>query len=198
LARPLNVAWSGNDAGSGIGSFDVRTRRASRRARGFGGFTLLRDHVHATSARLKGVPGTTACFSSRARDAAGNVSPYSAERCTATPLDDRALRRRGSWTRLRRSGFFNGTLLRSSTRGSTLTSPTITGRRLALLVTTSRRGGTMTARWRGHTKKIRLRTTRSRRRLIRLRGFTGTSRLVVRVKGRGRTVIDGLAAWKHP
>jgi hypothetical protein len=51
--------------------------------------------------------------------------------------------------------------------------------------------------WRGRTKTIRLRATRTRRRLIRLRGFTGTGRLVVRVTGHGRTVIDGLGVWKR-
>jgi hypothetical protein len=198
MARALNVAWSGRDTGSGIGSFDVRRRRASRGSSRFGAFTRFRDHAHITTASFAGSPGNAVCFSSRARDIAGNVSAYSAERCTATPLDDRALRRRGSWTRVSRTGYFNGTLLQSSTPGSTLTSPTITGSRLALLASTGRHGGTMTARWRGHTKTIRLRATRTRRRLIRLRGFTGRGRLVVRVTGHGRTVIDGLGVWKHP
>jgi hypothetical protein len=197
-ARALNVGWSGSDGGSGIGWFDTRVRQASSRSTRFGAFRPFRDHAHFTSARFGGEPGGTACFSSRARDIAGNVSAYESEQCTATPLDDRVFHPNGRWRRVRRSGFYNGTLLQSSTPGSTLTSPTIAGSRLALLVSAGRHGGTLTVRWHGHTKTIHLHAPRTGRRLVSLRAFTGTGRLVIRVIGHGTTIVDGLGVWKQP
>jgi hypothetical protein len=197
--RGLTVGWSGSDSGSGVGSFDVRQRKAVSNSSRFGAFAGFRARVRSTRARFAGMPGSTVCFSTRARDRAGNVSAYSVARCTAFPLDDRALHRRGRWTRIRNRGFYSGALLKSTTIGSTLTSPVLTGGRLALLVSTGPHGGTIEVKWHGHTQTISLDSAHTENRhLIALPGFSGTGRLLIRVSGPGTTAIDGLGVWKQP
>jgi hypothetical protein len=198
--HPITVAWAGKDAGSGVASFDVRVRRAALGSGHFGAYHSVRQATHAHSVRVAGVPGATSCFSVRARDKAGNVSPYSAERCTATPLDDHQLRRSSHWVPIGQAGYYGGSVLRSDTPGSTLGTPAVSGEQLALLVTTRRDGGTIEVRWQGRSATIGLRSgTTQRRHLVKLPRFSGVGHLRVRVAGGGGVVeVDGLAAWKRP
>ena len=55
-----------------------------------------------------------------ARDALGTVSAWTAETCTAVPLDDRSLSRLGSWTAGTGSAYFRSTYLRSYGYGAKL------------------------------------------------------------------------------
>jgi hypothetical protein len=209
----IAVGWSGRDAlffrvNSGLDNFDVRHREAPSGSRTFGGYTE-RDYQPRP---FSGDPderfgrdtfieedGAAVCYSTQGIDGARNFSGYSAEVCTAVPLDDRALSRKGRWTRIRRSGYFSGTLVTSTKIGSTLTSPVVSGEELALLASTGPDGGTIQVRWHGHTKTISLRSTQvSDRKVIPLSGFTGRGRLVIRVSGHGVSAIDGFGVWKRP
>jgi hypothetical protein len=213
----VRVSWSGRDpghipegGGSGIDNFDVQTREADAGTRVFGAFTefdspYVDDAYDAfgpprfTSRTLSGDDGDTMCFSTQSRDGARNFSGYSAEQCTAIPLDDRVLARTGRWTRVRHEGYYSGSVLRSRTIGSTLTSPIISGTQFALLVSTGPDGGTIQTRWHGNNKTIKLRTESfNDRKVVVLHGYTGRGRLVVRVSGHGLTGIDGLGVWKRP
>ncbi len=113
------TTWRGTDA-SGVVSYDVRTRRAR-----YDG-----DHGPATV-----VPGLTAtavtrtttafaagfdtCVDVRARDAAGRTSGW-VERCTARPLDDRALTASRGWSRVAAAGTYAGTVSTARSAGATL------------------------------------------------------------------------------
>jgi hypothetical protein len=86
------AAWSGPFAAHVVPSGWAATTARSR------ALTLARGHEY--------------CFSVRARDRAGNLSAWSAERCTAVPLDDRDLARTtGGWTSSTASTAFAGTLV---------------------------------------------------------------------------------------
>jgi len=50
------------------------------------------------SLRVTLAGGSQYCFSVRARDRAGNVGPWGAERCTSMALDDRSLSASSGWS----------------------------------------------------------------------------------------------------
>jgi hypothetical protein len=210
----VRVKWSGRDPGqdvsaaaaSKVRNFDVRQREADADTRAFGAFRefdspfdQFADRPSPTSRVIHGDAGDTLCFSTQAIDGARNLSGYTKERCTAIPLDDVAFTQFGGWTRIHHSGYYSGTLTQSSTIGSKLVSPVVSGTRLALLVSTGPSSGTIRTRWHGHTKTISLRSAHTKnRKVIVLHGYTGRGQLLVRVVGRGVSAIDGLGVWKRP
>lgn len=123
LGAKIRLAWTATDA-NGVASSDVRYRVALAGG-AFGPWLqpkswrgLKTRSVMFNQART----GTTTCFSVRARDKAGNVSGFSPERCAARPVDDLTLIASGSWTRRHDvSGFYEGTVTSTRTRGATLT-----------------------------------------------------------------------------
>jgi hypothetical protein len=196
--HPFTVRWSAADDGSGVKSFDVRVRDARASSRSFGSVRGFRTATTQTSGRFAGTDGNTTCFSSRARDKAGNVSSYTGERCTATPLDDRALRRSGRWQLGGGRGYYAGTYSRTRTLGAKLISPLITGSQLALLLTTGPHAGKIQVSWHGHSRTLDLHSTRTQNRRVSLTGFAGTGRLTIKTLNTRPVLIDGLGAWKHP
>jgi hypothetical protein len=210
-SRSVDVAWSGHDRyfyASGVRAFDVDERVAPLSG-AFGAMAGFREqNVPAANAidnpirghgRYHGTPGTTTCFFTRATDRARNSSAYTAPHCTAFPLDDRAFARNGCWAAIRGAGFYAGTLLRSGRAGSRLTSPVVTGSKLALLVSTGPHGGAVRVSWHGQSRTLSLRSAhRHNRHLIGLPGFAGTGRVRVKLLGGGSAAIDGLGVWKHP
>jgi hypothetical protein len=131
----IGTAWSGADSGSGLATFDVRFERAPFN----GGFQAWQypaglQRTAARSASLASTgQGWTTCVQSRARDAAGNVSGWSAVRCTAVPLDDRALSASTGWYRGTGSGFFASTYTSTTRYGATLVRTGLVSSRLHLL-----------------------------------------------------------------
>jgi hypothetical protein len=81
------------------------------------------------------VPGATYCFSARARDTYGNVSTWSAPRCTSRALDDRSLRVGTGWAAKTSAGYYFNTLLAGSKTGVVLTRPSAQVARIALVAT---------------------------------------------------------------
>ena len=131
----IGTAWTGADSGSGVATFDVRFERAPAN----GGFQAWQypAGLQRTSARSASLASTgqgwTTCVQSRARDAAGNVSGWSAVRCTAVPLDDRALSASTGWYRGTGSGFFASTYTSTTRYGATLVRTGLVSSRLHLL-----------------------------------------------------------------
>jgi hypothetical protein len=65
--------------------------------------------------------GVDYCFAVRATDQAGNTSAWTAPRCTARSLDDRALTVSAGWTRGTGTAYWNQTITTTSTQGATAT-----------------------------------------------------------------------------
>ena len=130
-------SWA-DSGGGGLRDYEARYRSAAWNG-GFGGYVYPAGWQHTTAATLTlhGSPGHEYCVSERARDNAGNLSGWSPERCTAVPLDDRALHASTSgWTRATSSRYYLGTYTRTTQQGATLTLPNAQLDRLALVVTT--------------------------------------------------------------
>jgi hypothetical protein len=200
LATSFPVSWRATDAGSGVASFDVRVRRTGPT----GARYAIRSWLDATteaSAEFRGVAGSTYCFSARARDGDGNVSGWSRWRCTALPLDDRALRRHGGWTHDQADGFYLGTRSTAFRAGARLVRTRLSARHLALVAVRCPRCGVVELRWNGgFLQRVDLSSDRRRApRVVRLVSFarprSGT--LAIRVVSAGkRVVIDGLAVTR--
>ena len=71
---PFPLSWSGTDAVSGIGSYDVQVRAGYE-----GVWTDFLLNTTETSASFTGSPGQTYFFRVRARDRIGNLEPYGYE-----------------------------------------------------------------------------------------------------------------------
>jgi hypothetical protein len=87
----VQLAWKATDAGSGVANSDVRFQRTSV----FGGPTskwrTWKSKITAMSGVFTAEAGYQYCFSVRSRDRAGDVSQWSAARCTFLPIDDNKL-----------------------------------------------------------------------------------------------------------
>jgi hypothetical protein len=132
-ANGQTAGWSGSDAGSGISTFDVRYQRAPYNG-GFGAVVTPYTRVTGRSHVFTSSPGYTWCYAARSRDAAGNLSAWSAYRCSATPLDDTALVAGAGWSRA--SGipsYYGRTFVSTSTLGATLTRTGVQAQQLTLL-----------------------------------------------------------------
>jgi len=195
------VAWSSSDAGTGVGSYDVRYRSAPYSG-AFGVETAWLSSTSATTATFVGSPGTTYCFSARAHDRAGNVSGWGSETCTALPVDDRTLTlASGPWARRLAAGYYNGTYSSSAKAGAALVLRNIEARRLTLLATRCPACGAVQVFWNGRLLKAVTLTapTLQKRQLVALGSFSavqnGTIR--VRVSSSGRPVqIDALGVTR--
>ena len=192
----LIVAWSSNDAGTGVANYDIRYRSAPYDS-GYGGETPWLSATSATSAVFAGSPGVTYCFSARARDSADNVSAWSRETCTALPVDDRTLAvASGSWLRRFADGYYARTYSLASRTGAALVLHNVETHRLALLATRCPACGTVQVLWNGKLlKQVSLTSsTFARRQLVTLASFpsvqTGTVR--IRVSSSRPVRIDAL------
>jgi hypothetical protein len=138
LTSSTVVSWRGSD-NVGVASFDVRYRKAAWNGQ-LGGFiapsSLQATTAHSTVVAL--AAGSLYCFSVRARDAAGNVSGFGAQRCTARPLDDRALEASGKWAKTKGKVYYSGTVSASKAKGATLTRKGALAGRMALVASTGK------------------------------------------------------------
>lgn len=193
--RTVGISWTAADD-SGVASYDVRYRRAPA-ASGFGSYTGLRNATTNTSASVTLSPGYTYCFGARARDAAGNISGWSADRCTAAPLGDRSLSAGGTWRRSTGS-YYLGTYSYSRTARSTLRR-TVAARRLALVATRCPGCGTVDV-YLGSTLLRRLSlgaSTTRRTQILAVANFASvrSGTVTIKVYSSGKPVtIEGLGA----
>lgn len=93
LTSPVTYSYRSTDVGSTVANYYLRYCAATPTS----GFPSTYSSPSgwsrrtSTSVSVALAPGQEACVSARARDAAGNVSARSADRCTGTPIDDRSL-----------------------------------------------------------------------------------------------------------
>jgi Regulator of chromosome condensation (RCC1) repeat len=203
VGAAVTVAWSARPAFSPVAAYDVRYVRA-RWNGPFGDWTTWRAGTPEQSRTFTGSPGSTYCFSARARDADGLVSTWSERTCTAIPLDDASLRHTTGWTVLAGSRFYRSTAMRTSVAGARIIRTGVEARRIAIVATTCPGCGTV----RVYLGSRLLRTisldaaTRTDRRVIPVKLWYGIHKgtLTIRVASSGRRVIiDGLGvsrvAW---
>ena len=190
------VAVDAQDSGSGVASYDLRYRSAQWNGQ-FGGYThpARWQHDAFNAVQFAGARGHTYCFSARARDRAGNVSSWSAERCTAILLDDRTLSASPGWTRGLSTYDYAGTFTRTTRSGARLTLPGATLDRLALLVVQCPSCGTIAVYLNGHHwGEINTRSTTTHHQYVSFGHFPlrkATVTLVVTSRGEN-VIIDGL------
>ena len=122
LAATTTIRWAAPDASSGLANADIRYRRAAWNGT-FGAFVIPSTWAgtNHTTLSISLPAGFTYCFSMRARDHVGNTSPWTAERCTSRPLDDRSLAASAGWTKSAGSAFFLGTITKTTRTGASLT-----------------------------------------------------------------------------
>ena len=196
--RNVAVSWSATDGYSGVGGYTVRYDEWAPSG-GVRVATPWLTESKVTGATFIARGGRTYCFDATARDRAGNTAPgWSARRCFALPLDDRAFERRGRWVRRADApDYFLDTYVETVQRGARLRREVV-AKRIALLVTRCRGCGSVRVRWSGRVvKEIALGAARTRpSKLVAIASFPAAERgvLSVEVTSSGRPVrIDGLA-----
>ena len=203
LGTTVGMSYTGADTGgSGIANYDIRYRRAGDNGT-FGAFTSPTSApdwtaTTATSVSLPAARGFTYCLSVRASDKAGNLSNWSAERCTAIAQDDRALTASTSgWTRGTNTAYYAGTITSTTTKNAVLTRSNLQAKRLALVATRCPGCGTVGVYWNGTLiKQISLNsTTTAHKQVLPIATFTDvrTGNLTIKTLNTGSTRIDGLA-----
>jgi len=121
LSSTTPVTWSGADGGSGVASYQLRYQRAAWNST-FGPWTYPTawQALHGTSVAPSLSVGYTYCYAVRSVDHAGNMSAWTASRCTARPLDDRAGTVSTGWTRGTSSAFYLSTYTQTTGLNRTL------------------------------------------------------------------------------
>jgi hypothetical protein len=183
---------------AGVRSYDVRSRSTTYKG-GFSAWSILfKDQRTGT---FTGKTGRTYCFASRATDNAFNVSGFSAQRCTSIPVNDRQLTASSGWTRIKPSGSFRGTAMRSTTKGATLSLNDVKAKRLALVVSRCGTCGRV-AVFRGGKRLAVLDLSGSAKKNVILKVKTFSSvksaaKIRIRVLSSGKKVIiEGLAVGR--
>jgi uncharacterized delta-60 repeat protein len=161
------LSWLGaSDGGSGIESYEVQVKRA-RWSGGFGSYAVWKSAVPGTGATFAGRPGRTYCFRARSQDGADHLSAWSRTRCTAVPLDDRALTASGPWVRKTGNGYYLGTRSLSWVPGAALVKTGVRARRLAVIVTRSPDCGQIKVYWRARlVKEVDLTASMTRKKQV--------------------------------
>ncbi|KRE52576.1 hypothetical protein ASG70_14400 [Phycicoccus sp. Soil748] len=196
---PTTLSWTAADTGgSGLATYDVRARVATRSA-GFGAYQYPAawQGLTARTMRVTLTRGSQYCYSVRSHDKAGNVGAWSAERCTALPLDDRDLAAGRGWTLGSSPSYLFGTYSRTTTFGAQLSVGGVRGRRLVVVATTCSTCGSIDVYHAGvKLGRVSLysATTRTRQVLwLPLEPVTRYGTVVVRSAGTKQVVVDGVA-----
>lgn len=132
IGRAIGVSWSGSDNSGTSPTYTVRYRAASTSS-AFGSYAPWLSRTSATNGSFNGTPGATYCFAVQAKDTAGNVSAWTADRCTAVPLDDR----NAVFTNVERgsgSSFYLGTVAIGRVSGGRLSWRGLRGRSFSLAI----------------------------------------------------------------
>lgn len=196
-ATSFSVTRTADDRWSDVAGITTYVRSAPWNGT-FGSPGIWYGQWTTDTATFPGQPGYTYCFTATSRDAVGNSGQYSAERCTATPMDDRTITANSSWYRGTSSSFYEGTFTRARTAGALLTRSGVQARHLALLATKCATCGSVRAYWNGTligTFNLAAPSTQHKQ-LVSLKTFagveTGTLKLVTTS---AKTVyVDGLVA----
>jgi hypothetical protein len=195
----FTLTWTAADSGgSGLASYDARVRYAASSGR-FGGYVYPTawQGLRARSLALRLGPGYQYCFSTRARDVAGNLGAWSAERCTAVALDDRAMSATSGWTRGTSTAFAYGTWSRAARAAVSLSRGSVQGRRIALVATTCPTCGSVDVYHAGiKLGRVSLYSAKTAYRQLRwlpLQPVTRTGTVLLRTTSSNVVYIDGVA-----
>jgi len=140
----MRIRWVLVGAANGdVDTYDVAIRAAGP-GRPLGRRHFWKRRVRYQSAVWPLSPGSTYCFRVRGRSGKWGISHWSHDRCFARAVDDQSLTHRGRWGTRRRAAFYGGTASTTQARGATLTLHVV-GRRFALVATTCRICGSVTA-----------------------------------------------------
>lgn len=195
LGRAAVGTWAGTDA-VGVGSYDLRLRTAMwNKPFGSYAFPASLQKTKAVSVSLPLAAGAETCISVRARDAAGNVSAWSSDRCSARPLDDRALTAKGSWAKTKGNTLYLGTARTATAKGATLTRSGSLAGRVALVASKGKGYGNVGVYYNGKlVKTVDLSAKRSStKNVIVLPRLARAGTIGLKVLTTGKTVqVDGL------
>jgi hypothetical protein len=196
VASSFQVGWGATAGTHQPATYQVRYRRSPWNGP-IGRLTVWLSGTTATSAAFVPSAGSAYCFSARVVDQAGFPGPWSAERCTTTPLDDRSLSHSGGWTTGTSSADYRGTWSRSSTYGAKLVRTSVRAKQIVLVATSCPTCGTV----RVYLGSTLLRTislysaTTIHRHVYVVKQFSSvrTGTVTVKLSSSGRRVIvDGL------
>jgi len=189
------VKWGGTPGTKPIATYDVRYRKAAYSATLPATYTLWKSATALTTANFTTVPGTTYCFSELARDNTAAVSAWTAETCTAAPLDDRSFARAGAWSLKTGSAYYRSTYLLTTTKGAKLTRTGVVSKHIVLVATTCPTCGTVQV-FMGTKllKTVSLKsTTTVNKKLITITTTAASGTLSIKVYTSGKKVmIDGV------
>jgi outer membrane protein assembly factor BamB len=199
-APRTTARWSGTDSGSGVKTFDVRSRTITPR-----GVVSQWHHplagVTSTSARLALPQARTLCVSVRARDRVGNMSAWSHERCTAGLVDDRRLTASPGWYAGVSGDDFDQTFTATTRRAATLTLRNVKAGRIAVAVVVCPTCGSIVVSFGSIHERLSLHDssiTGSRLFVLPL-GRETKSTLRLRVASTGKSVeVDAVGLKAHP
>jgi hypothetical protein len=187
-SRTFVVAWQADDGptGSGVSGYTLDVRRPG------GDWRQLLGKSAAVRKHFRGASGRSYEFRVSAYDRAGLRSGF-ASGTVAVPVDDRRMRLRG-WQRLKRSGAWGETVVRSRRRGA-VARVTFRGRRVALIGRKLRRGGRVRVTVDGRSKVLRLRGRPRHRSVLYTTAPRRPGRHTLRViaLGGGRVELDAVA-----
>lgn len=203
LGTYLPLAWSAVDAESAVASSRYRYRAAPWNGSYPTQYENLSTFGPGSSAQYLATPGRTFCFQAQSRDALDNEGSWSGDLCTATPVDDRAAKRKGRWAAVTGEQFYRATALRSKDRGATLTLDGAQGKRIGLVGTKCKGCGKVSVRFAGQllgTWSLHAKRTRHRVYVpVKLFGTVRTGRVVVKVVSPAgtRVILDGVLVGRR-
>ncbi len=199
LKPTISLAWSATDPEEGgVGDSRVWGREADWNGGFPSEYSYLTPFGPATSFSYPVMPGHTYCFQAQSLDHLGKPGDWSADRCTATPVDERAAHRSGKWSDVHGLKLYRETALKTTDRGAKLVLNSAQGKRIALVVTKCRGCGKVSVKHAGVLLgKFSLNATSTRNRvLIPVTTYPDVhvGKLVVKViSGEGKKVqIDGI------
>ncbi|WP_329484598.1 hypothetical protein OG555_20885 [Kribbella sp. NBC_01484] len=134
-AATATVTYTATDnSGLPVASYDTRWRIAPT-AGNFGAYAPVKSGTTATSVLIGLAAGYEYCVSVRARDAVGNVSGWTADRCVSRPSDDRAMGAATGWTRASHQLYYLGTATVTTRNGISVSRSSVQAKRLFLIAT---------------------------------------------------------------
>lgn len=198
------VAWETTDRGGGIGDLEVgesvtrwdEAPDTTMTVTGYG----PDDTSYTTAVDPEQGAGLTHCYAARGyADPPALPGPWSAPRCTTTPVDDRTLTRVGQdWTRKTGDGRWDRTYLQTRTKGARLRLDGVHAGVLGVLVERGQGFGRIAVSFDGvRIGTVDLAGQPRRRMVVTLAEFETAQEgsLVIKVLTRNRTVrIDGVYA----
>lgn len=199
LSKKFTVGWNASDRLSPIATGTVRVRSSAFNG-SFGGYSYPLLNSASKAVAITGAPGRTYCFSSQAKDAVGNLSAWSAERCTTLPVDDRSMKRVRGFKKATGAAHYLGTYVKATKKGSVLSLSGVKAKRIAVIVGKAPKGGKIRVTFAGkYLGTYSLKGTGAKKYVaVRSFGSVLTGKLVIKVVSKtGKVVrIDGVLAAK--